>query len=293
MISTSPKLSIVMPVYNRESYIQSAIDSILNQTFTDFEFIIINDGSQDNTVKLIETYDDSRIKLFHNDRNRGIVYSRNHGLQKVTGHYVGMFDSDDIALPEKFEKQVSFLDQNPEYAMVGAWVKWIDAEGKLTGKKWKLPASSPTIPAIMVFRNYFVQSTVVIRRQAIPEGGYSEGYDIAEDSKMWFDVSLKHKVANMQEYLLHYRMHDDNISNMSDKYVDTSKMLITHILSKLGINATEEELELHLNLKNNNPIRSDSEIKKYEAWLTKIYLANKQLKLYDEKGTAISCFYNC
>ncbi len=278
-----PILSIVMPVYNRENYIKSAIDSILNQTFTRFEFIIINDGSTDKTVEIIQSYNDLRIKLHHNDKNRGIVYSRNHGLQKATGKYIGMFDSDDIALPQKFEKQVNFLEKNPDYAMVGAWVKWIDGDGNLTGKSWKLPAPPQKIPAMMLFRNYFVQSTVVIRHEAIPEGGYSEGFDIVEDSKMWFDVSLNHKVANIQEYLLHYRMHDDNISDMSEKHVKNSKKLISYILNKIGIDATDEELDLHLNLKSGKPIKSLQELKKYEKWLYKIYLANKQEKLYDQQ----------
>lgn len=283
MKSSLPKLSIVMPVYNRENYIESAIDSILNQTFTDFEFIIINDGSQDNTVKLIEAYDDSRIKLFHNDRNRGIVYSRNHGLQKATGQYVGMFDSDDVALPNKFEKQIGFLEQNPDVAMVGAWVKWIDGDGRLSGKSWTLPAPPHMIPAMMVFRNYFIQSTIVVRRDAIPEGGYSEGFDIVEDSKMWFDISLKHKVANIQEYLLHYRMHDDNISDMSDKHVNNSKKLISYILSKIDIHANEKELNLHLELKNNESFASLNDFYDMEKWLMKIYQHNKKAKVYDEQ----------
>lgn len=283
MITQSPVLSIVMPVYNRENYIRDAVESILNQTFHDFEFIIINDGSEDNTCAIIESYPDERIKLYHNDRNRGIVYSRNHGLQRASGKYVGMFDSDDIALPDKFERQIQFLESHPDTAMVGAWVKWIDDEGKPTGKGWKLTAKPEEIPSLMVFRNYFVQSTVVIRREAIPEGGYSEGFDIVEDSKMWFDVARKHKVANIQDYLLLYRMHDGNISDMSDTHRKHSLKLIAYILQTIDIQASEEELERHLALKNSEKVRTLQDLIANEKWLLKLRAANEKTGTFDRK----------
>lgn len=277
-------LSIIMPVCNRENYIAASVKSILSQTFTNFEFIIVNDGSTDKTVEIIKSFKDKRIQLIENNENKGIVYSRNRGLALAKGQYIGMFDSDDIAFPEKFEKQIQFLNNNPDIGMVGSWVKHIDEDGNILKSKWKLDSKPEMIPAIMLFRNYFVQATVVIRKTAIPIGAYSEGFDIVEDSKMWFDVSLKNKVANIQEYLLNYRMHTGGISNVgSKKHKDNSKKLFKYIFNFLEIEPTDKELELHYLIKNNEKIKNIDDIKAIEQWLLKIATQNKKTKKYNHK----------
>lgn len=272
-----------MPVYNREHYVKGAIESILNQTFKDFEFIIVNDGSTDNTLDILQSYNDNRIKILDNEENKGIVYSRNRGLQVAKGKFVSMFDSDDIALPEKLEVQHKFLSENPNFGMVGAWVKFIDENGKLTGGKWKLPKPNNQIPAIMLFRNYFVQSTILIRREAIPKGGYSTGYDIVEDSKMWFEVSQKFKVANFHDYLVHYRVHSGNISDMGEKHLKNSKKLFKYIFKSINIEPTEEELSTHYLIKNNKLITEINQLQEIEKWLIKIFKENFRTKTYDQK----------
>ncbi|MBN2663605.1 MAG: glycosyltransferase family 2 protein [Bacteroidales bacterium] len=281
-MSNKPEISIVMPVYNRQQYVKGAIESILNQTFTNFEFIIVNDGSTDSTLEILQSYKDDRIVILDNDKNRGIVYSRNRGLKAARGNFVGMFDSDDIALPNKFEIQHKFLIENPEFGMVGAWVKWIDQNGKLLKNKWKLPKSSKYISAIMLFRNYFVQSTILIKKEAIPEEGYSTGFDIVEDSKMWFDVSQKYKVANIQQYLVNYRVHSGNISDMGEKHLANSKKLYKYIFKTMDIEPTEEELDIHYLIKNNKPITNYNQLIEIEKWLLKIFEANLKTKNYDQ-----------
>lgn len=277
-----PEISIVMPIYNRQQYVKSAIDSILNQTFTNFEFIIVNDGSTDSTLEILQSYKDERLVIINNEVNKGIVYSRNRGLKAARGNFIGMFDSDDIALPNKFEIQHKFLTNNPEFAMVGAWVRWIDENGKLLKKKWKLHKPDKYIPAIMLFRNYFVQSTILIKKEAIPQGGYSTGFDIVEDSKMWFDVSRKYKVANIHKYLVHYRVHSGNISDMGEKHLTNSKKLFRYIFKTLDIDPTEEELEIHYSIKNNKPITNYNQLFEIEKWLLKIFEANLKTKNYDQ-----------
>ena len=279
-----PTLSIVMPVFNREKYVKYSIQSILSQTFSDFEFIIVNDGSNDRTEEIIKGFKDKRIILINNENNKGIVFSRNKGLAITRGKYIGMFDSDDIAYPNKFEEQINYLDKNPDIAMLGAWVKHIDENGKLLKSKWKLKAKSEFIPAIMLFRNYFVQSTVVIRKEAIPVNAYSEGYKIAEDSKMWFEVSLKYKVANIQKYLLDYRVHSGGVTNMkSDEKIKYSDKLFRYIFSYLEIKPTKEELSFHYLIKNQKKITTLDELIGIEKWLLKIANQNKIVKIYDQK----------
>lgn len=114
-----PKISVVMPAYNAEKYIGEAIESILNQTFKDFEFIIINDGSVDHTKEIIREYNDPRIVLLENDKNRGIVLSLNKGLDAATGKYIARMDADDIALKNRFERQVEYLDEHKDIGVLG------------------------------------------------------------------------------------------------------------------------------------------------------------------------------
>ncbi len=277
-------LSIVMPVYNREKYINISIKSILSQTFKDFEFIIVNDGSTDKTEEIIKNFDDKRIVLLNNKQNKGIVYSRNKGLASARGKYIGMFDSDDIAYPNKFEEQIKFIEENPEFGMVGSWVRHIDENGKIMKSKWKLNAKHKFIPAIMLFRNYFVQSTVVIRREAIPIGAYTKGYDVVEDSKMWFEVSLKYKVANIQKYLLYYRIHSNNISEPENKKPDNDlQKLFKYIFSELDIEMTDEDFRIHYLIKNKDKIKKINDLKLIECWLLKILKQNIKLKKYNKR----------
>ena len=117
-----PKISVVMPAYNAEKYIGEAIESILNQTFKDFEFIIINDGSVDHTKEIIREYNDPRIVLLENDKNRGIVLSLNKGLDAATGKYIARMDADDIALKNRFERQVEYLDEHKDIGVLGTGI---------------------------------------------------------------------------------------------------------------------------------------------------------------------------
>ena len=160
-----PTLSIVMPVYNTEKFVKKTIESLLNQTYKDFELIVIDDGSTDNSIEIIKKFADNRIKIFSNDSNKGIVYSRNRGNAEALGRFIAPFDSDDIALPDKFEKQISFLEQHPEFGMLGSWAKLIDENDKFLNVNWKLSAKAESIPAILLFRAYFIQSAVVFRRE--------------------------------------------------------------------------------------------------------------------------------
>lgn len=279
-----PKVSVVMPVYNRQKYIKSSVESILNQTFTDFEFIIINDGSTDKTLKILNGYTDKRIKIIENEKNSGIVFSRNRGIENASGQFIAMMDSDDIAYPDKLMKQVDFLDNNKEFGMLGTWVKWIDGNNKHVGKKWKLSAKPQLIAPIMLFRNYFVQSTILVRREAIPEWKYSPEFEIVEDSKMWFEISLKCKVWNLQEYLLDYRVHTDNISNTEhSKQIANSRKLYKLIFKNLDINISEKELDSHFLIKNTNKIPNIEELKSIENWLIKILKQNEKIKLYEQE----------
>ncbi len=279
---TAPTLSIIMPVYNAGLYLREAVESLLAQTFADFELIIVEDGSTDNSREIIGGFSDSRIQVFYNDGNKGIVYSRNRGTTATRGRYIAPFDADDIARNDKFEKQLQFLERNPDYGMIGSWAHLINEEGKLLKEKWKVNAPSKRIPAIMLFRNYFVQSSVVIRRKAIPEGGYAKGYDGVEDYKMWVEVAEKWKVWNYPEYLVKYRIHKQGISlREAERLRGNDDMIYKMLYKDLDINLTEPQCRLLHLIRKRNIIKNMNTLKDIACLLLLVLAHNKKLEIYN------------
>jgi len=279
-----PELSIIMPVYNVEYFVASAIQSVLEQTYQDFELIIINDGSTDGSKTVINSFTDKRISYFENEINSGIVYSRNKGLKMAKGKFVGMFDADDIAHREKFEKQIAFLEKNPEFGMVGSWAKFIDAEGKHIPSGWKLKAKPEAIPAIMLFKNYFVQSAVLYRRECISNYKFQDGFDILEDYLMWYEILKKYKVWNLQEYLIKYRIHEGGVTKKYQLEKEEKEREVFRIqIQGIGIEPTEDELKIHQLIRNDLPVSNLQTLKSIEQWLLKIITANNISKIYNQK----------
>lgn len=279
-----PILSVIMPVYNSGSYVRGSILSILDQTFDNLELIVINDGSTDNSLIEMQSVKDKRLKLYQNDRNRGIVYTRNKGLKLARGKYIGMLDADDIAYPEKFAKQIAFLEQHLDFGMVGSWARFIDEEGEPLPGGWKLTASSEMIPSIMLFKNYFLQSAVVYRKECIDQFVFREGFDILEDYLIWLEILKGYKAWNLQEYLVDYRVHQESVTkkHKAEKR-EKEKQVFRMQLNELGIDASDFELELHLMIRDNNPVNEINILKSTEKWLLKIHQQNTELKVYDQK----------
>lgn len=200
---------------------REAIDSILNQTFRDFEFLIINDGSRDASRDIILSYRDPRIRLIDNEVNEGLTISLNKGLHLARGKYIARMDADDISLPERLGKQVAFIEANPDYGAVGCWGHFIDESGT-PFQEIRMAADFELILAGIFFGNQMMHSSVLMDKDFINEiGGYNTMFQKAQDYELWFRV-IGHdkKVANLTEFLHRYRSHDENITNVSgsDQY---------------------------------------------------------------------------
>lgn len=211
----TPKVSIITITYNREAFIRQAIDSVLAQTFKDWEMIIIDDASTDNTERIVKTYIDgeSRIKYFKNKVNLGIAKTRNRGLELARGIYIAPLDSDDTWLDQnKLQKQVEFLDINKDYCMLGGGIMRIDAESRHI-KKILYPVYDSLIRKIILQFNPFPQSTLLYRKDvALSCGGYSTDYTICDDYDLWLKMGLKGKFTNIPQVLAGYRVHGGNIT---------------------------------------------------------------------------------
>lgn len=209
----NPIVSVIMSVYNDEKYVSLAIDSILKQSFEDFEFIIINDGSTDRTLEILKEYEqkDSRIVLIEQE-NRGLTKSLNIGIKKAKGKYIARMDSDDISDLQRFEKQIEFLEINKDYALIGTNVEKIDESGKhieFNTTKY----TNKEIQKTLSIRNCFAHGSVMINRTMIKdECYYDENFKYAQDYRLWAKIAKNFKVANLEEPLYSLRLHEKSIS---------------------------------------------------------------------------------
>jgi len=235
-------ISIIVPVYNAEKYLKATIESLLRQTYRDFELIAIDDGSTDNSWAILQSFTDPRLRILRNNANRGIVCTRNRGLSEMKGKYYAPFDADDIAHPTKLEKQIHFLESNPDFGMVGSWVRIIDGNGRPTGKIWRLNAPAELIPSILLFRNYFAQSALLIRKEAIPKEGYPD-YSICQDYGMWIEIAKNWKTKNLEEYLIQYRIHTEGITRNEETLKKEQLALTRENFHSNGFSLSIEEIK--------------------------------------------------
>lgn len=213
--SGKPKVTVLMPVYNGEKYLREAIDSILNQTFTDFEFLIIDDGSTDCTWRIMKEHAarDPRIVLVHNDTNLGLTKSLNKGLDMAKGEYVARMDADDISLPERLAAQASFLDKHPDVGVVGTFAQKIDKNGCCMAM-WRFPTMHDSLFWALCFTTPLVHPSVMFRKTIIENiGGYNEKLLVNQDRDLWQRLSCVTRFANLPNIHLLYRWHSDNTTN--------------------------------------------------------------------------------
>ena len=207
-----PKISVVMPAYNAEKYIKEAIDSILGQTFGDFELIIINDCSTDSTENIILSYSDSRIVYLKNEKNMGVAATLNRGLQAARGEYIARMDSDDIALSQRLEKQLQHMKRNGDVIVCGSNFIPFHDSGDLPVSC--VPEEDGQIKTFLLFGSPFAHPTVMIRASVLKETGlcYDVAYEKVEDYYFWMQLSRCGKFANLNEPLLRYRNHSQQVS---------------------------------------------------------------------------------
>jgi len=211
----SPVISVLFPIYNGATYLKDAVQSIIDQTFTDFEIIIINDGSTDESESIIEEFNDKRIKYFRQN-NHGLSATLNRAIGIASGEYLARQDQDDISYPRRFEKQVEYLRKHPDCGMVGTWAAiW---EGRTeTNRAHNHPAESLILKFEMLFDNPFVHSSVMIRRKVLETVGmYSndKSRQPPEDFELWSRVMQKFEIANIPEILLVYREIPNSMSRI-------------------------------------------------------------------------------
>lgn len=208
-----PKLSVLMPVYNAQQFLSEAIESILNQTFTDFEFIIIDDCSSDNSIAIIQSYKDTRIRFYKNEKNIGISKTLNKGIELANSDWIARMDSDDISYPCRLQQQYDFISAHPDGALFSCWVKVVDQQGKLIRQD---NFKSEYYYYNLTFICWIYHPSVIYRKRAVQEVGmYTVPY--AEDHELFWQLSRKYKMYNVPEVLLDYRVTNQSLHQVLKK----------------------------------------------------------------------------
>jgi len=270
-----PSATVLMSAYNCETYIAEAIESILSQSFTEFEFLIINDGSTDSTGSILSSYADPRIRLINNGGNLGLSRSLNTGMATAKGAYIVRMDADDVALPDRLAKQVACMEREPHIDVCGSWYEMFGDSSRVV----KTRADHRDIRDTLFFRNCIAHSTVCMRKKSFESrpGPYNEEYRYAQDYELWCRTVGTLTFANIQEVLLRYRVHGSQAgrSQIREQDAFADRVRRDNLLT-LGLRLRPEEESMYCDMiaerfepGNGNDVRTAV------ALLDKIYLAGR------------------
>lgn len=280
-----PTVSVILPVYNGEKYLREALESILAQSCTSFELLAIDDGSLDDSAKILREYQarDERIRLQLNTANRGLVASLNIGIQMARGTYLARMDQDDISLPYRLQKQVEFMDAHPEIGICGSWVETI---GDPAGHIWHYPEDHDAICANMLFNNSLVHPSVMIRSQIFREHDlkYDPNAAHAEDYDLWSRAFSIVHFANLPEVLLYYRVHPANTAKLYSHAQQLARARVhRQLLSRFGLEVSDKDLVLHGKVANHEYSPDPHFLMSARAWLEKLLYANRKAHLISQR----------
>ena len=274
-----PRISVLLPVYDGEQFIGEAVRSVLGQTFTDFELLLIDDGSTDRTPEILAGFADSRLRVIRLPENSGLVAALNLGILESKTEFVARMDADDISLPRRFERQVEFLDAHPDVAVCGTWIREFGARHHAH----RLPVQPDQIRARLFFRWAMAHPTLMVRRNFLESHAirYSTEYPHTEDLELLLRAADLTSLANVSEILLLYRAHVQQASYLHARdQLEARAMLSVRQLRLLVPEVTAEQEDFHRSLLLGEFDASD--LDRAEAWLLLLDQANLNTGRYDE-----------
>ena len=261
-----PKISVIMPAYNAEKFIKEAIDSILGQSFDDFELIIINDCSKDGTEDIILSYEDRRIVYVKNERNMGVAATLNRGLDMAIGEYIARMDADDISLENRFEIQLSYMEKHPECGICGCNLL-LFGQGK-NNEPFCFAEKDKAIRADMLFNSSFAHPSVMLRRSILEKHGmrYDYAFERVEDYEFWSRLLTVSKGHNIQKPLLRYRFHASQVTQAHrPEQIQILRRLHRVMLMRMGVEFLQSEEDVFMRLCEGERAFTQSE---YEAFVS-------------------------
>ena len=289
----TPRVSVLMPAYNVARYIEAAISSVLAQTFQDFEILVIDDASADDTFHIASSFDDARIRAIRHGSNLGVAKARNTGIDNAAGELIALLDSDDVALPSRLAAQVAALDEDRALLMIGSPSIWMDEEGRTLARSVRSPiAVAPEDAGVrMIFRNMFSTSTIMFRRHPLASLRFGE-YPVAEDYDFNARVARIGKAANLSYPLTKYRVRGDGLSGTNTALMkDCGLRISREHLRHWDIEPTNDELAVNRYIGFHDLSNSVELLEKAEAWLLKLCAANDRMLRYEQRLFQSVCGY--
>ncbi len=240
-----PRISVILPSYNAERYIVEAIDSVLRQSFSNFELLVIDDGSSDRSAELVERFDDDRVYLHRKECNTGIIGTLNLGIELARGEFIARMDADDVSIGTRFAQQIAHMDNHPSVGVLGTNFTIIDDSGRL-GRSVSMPVKNIDTFWSMPFQSPVAHPTVMMRSSLVRQvGGYRESAKYAEDYDLWCRLSRVTKIENLDAPLLLLRKHSENVTSTNyRKHVDAATAIASEeVAQRLGRHLSIETVE--------------------------------------------------
>lgn len=289
-MAARPKVTVFIPAYNRERYLCVAVNSILAQTFTDFELLLIDDGSTDRTLELMQRYAaiDQRVRVLANEANLGIPRTRNRGLELARGEYLALLDSDDYAYPGRLAAQVRFLDRHPDHVQVGTWGSFMDSTGKLRRRLRRQPVDPEETRAELLFRCALSNRSILARTKALQAYRYREDFPSCEDYELHVRLAERYRMTNLPAVLVCGRQHAQRYTALTpDLGHDRKRAIERRQLEALGLRPSDEDFENHHRLVRCNAASVDRDYLEWaEDWLAALLNANRLTGRYRQAALA-------
>lgn len=281
MLRRNPMISVIMSTYNEEKYIETSLKSLLNQTFKEFEIIIVDDASTDHTRQLIEGLQDERIHLLCNEENQGLTKNLNKALKYAKGKYIARMDGDDIAFSKRFEKQYQYMEKHPDTMLVSCYTKSFGDSDLV----FALPDKSDVLKVRMLVRPVYAHPGFMMRRELIEAGyRYNEEYRTAQDYEFASRVAEQYKIGLVPEVLLFYRVHKKQISaKAGNQQFNNADKIRKRQLERLGIQLSEAEWQMYQALVKEAKVNDLEEFDKVYEIIQKMVECNKKSKIYPSK----------
>lgn len=278
-VRTSPRVSVIMPVFKVERYLAAAIESVLAQQFPDFELILVDDASPDTSADVIREFDDVRIRYLRHEQNRGISAARNTGIDSARGEFIAFLDSDDTAVPGRLAEQVAVLDAHPQTGLVGSWAELVNESGHHIGFR-ENPFRDDLIRPLLLFRNTLTLSSLIVRRSALPHGLFNTM--LAEDYDFISRIPKHWKFAVLPEVLVQYRINQQGA--MSSKWAEVKAgawKTQLRLLRELGVEPSAPEADLHQRISHATRDGIDpGTAQAATGWIARIIEANRHSNCY-------------
>lgn len=274
-----PEVSVLMPVHNAGLFVEGAVRSVLQQTFADFELVVMDDGCTDDTLARISRFKDPRIRVIRNEKNIGIAKTLNKALDLIRTEWIARMDADDICEPDRLATQLAFMRSQPDLAVAGGWIR-------LCGERKEVvrpPHGLETVRAFLFFGNALFHPTVMLRRSLLERHKlrYDPSYSCSEDYELWTRVADLAAVDNQSRVVLNMRVHGSNISaSMQSVMIPQTKDILKRQLGKLGIEPSDTELERHYRMGVAIPAGSLPELKAAQQWILRLIETNQVIKAY-------------